>query len=444
MKLIDSIISTLGFQSLNLMQESMLTCKAKNRMLLAPTGAGKTLAYLLPCVERFSAAQKGVEIIIISPSRELALQIDQVFRTMKTNEAITCVYGGHSQRVEKRSLEYTPRVVVGTPGRLLDHLDKGSIDGNFTTHLIFDEFDKLLEMGFDNEMGDIVSKLPNIEYCTLTSATPTLDYPDYIDLERFEKLDFLTGTTSGQLEIKKIHCTKEERKEKVVDILRLTGDEQVVIFCNFREQAQEVSDYLFDLDIESEFFHGGMEQHDRERALSIFKNKSSNILVSTDLAARGLDISSIKHVIHFELPNDINAFTHRNGRTARVAESGTAYVLITDQVLNKIDNGKAWKYDYVADIPGEFINLETSTKAIPLPRWITVYFGKGKKDKLSKIDIVGFLCQKGGLAKEDIGMIELKDFYAYAAINRSKSKETMERIKGLKIKNKTTKIYLEY
>ncbi|MEG0500171.1 MAG: DEAD/DEAH box helicase, partial [Rikenellaceae bacterium] len=291
------IIENLGFKSLNPIQEAMLRCKADNRILLAPTGAGKTLAYLLPALRRVRQGAKAVQVIIIAPSRELALQIDTVFRSTKSGESISCVYGGHSIHTEKRSLEYNPTFVVATPGRLLDHLSHHNIDCSTVTHLIFDEFDKLLELGFSEEISEIVSLLPSVRYRTLTSATSTIDYPDYIAAHPFETIDFLTGKASGELTVVKIQCSREERLAKLIDLLSVIGNEPTIIFCNFREQAEEVSDYLYDLHIESEYFHGGMEQFDRERSLTKFRNHSVNILVSTDLAARGLDIPNIKHII---------------------------------------------------------------------------------------------------------------------------------------------------
>jgi len=436
---IKDIITTLGFESLNPMQEAMLAAKADDRMLLAPTGAGKTLAYLFPTILSLPEVSEGVQVIIISPSRELALQIDTVFRSTKCGKSISCVYGGHSLRTEKRSLEYAPTVIVGTPGRLLDHLSRDVIDGRTVQHLIFDEFDKLLEMGFTEEMSQIVKELPNVKYHILTSATKALDTPNFINLDDYQVIDFLTGETSGSLTMKKIHCQRDERLSVVVELLREIGTEQCIVFCNFREQAEEVSDYLYKLRVESEFFHGGMEQSDRERALTKFRNKSVNVLVSTDLAARGLDIPSVKHIIHFELPLEERAFVHRNGRTARVSDSGTAYLLLSKS--NYTNDAKRY---WIEDIKADILEVGDSHGELAKPDWITMYIGRGKKDKLSKIDIVGFLCQKGGISKSDIGVIELKDKHAFVAVRWDLAKELVKKVRDEKIKNMKTKIILDY
>ncbi len=441
---IKKIIDTLGFESLNPMQEAMLSAKAEDLMLLAPTGAGKTLAYLLPTIERLPLETEGVQVIIISPSRELATQIDTVFRSTKCGKSISCVYGGHALRIEKRSLEHKPTVVVGTPGRLLDHLVHNVIDGETVQHLIFDEFDKLLEMGFDNEMSQIVESLPNVKYHILTSATQSLDTPDFIHTDNYRVIDYLTGETSGSLAVKKVHCQREDRLPVVVDLLREIGSEQAIIFCNFREQAEDVSDYLYDLHIESEFFHGGMEQFDRERSLTRFRNKSVNILVSTDLASRGLDIPSVKHVIHFELPSDYRAFVHRNGRTARVQDCGTSYLLLTKSSYKRQYGEGVGKLEWVEDIEGETLEVKPSKKEIPKPEWDTIYIGRGKKDKLSKIDIVGFLCQKGGISKSDIGVIELKDNHSFVAVKYTMAKDIVKAVCNEKIKKMKTKISLSF
>lgn len=434
---IKKIIENLGFESLNPMQEAMMSCKALNRILLAPTGAGKTLAYLLPTLTQIQGGVERVQVVIISPARELALQIETVFRSVKSGVAVSCLYGGHSIHTEKRSLEYNPEFVVATPGRLLDHLTHGNIDGGTVTHLIFDEFDKLLEMGFSEEVDEIVKLLPNVAYRVLTSATQTEDYPDFITSHAFETLDFLTGKASGELTVKKIACREDERLEKLVDLLSLVGNEPTIVFCNFREQAEEVSDYLYDRFIESEYFHGGMEQFDRERSLTKFRNHSVNILVSTDLAARGLDIPNIKHIIHYELPTDESAFVHRNGRTARVSESGCAYLMMTRERYGE-------KMEWLDNPDFETITVEHSGEPVPMPEWVTVYVGKGKKDKLSKVDIVGFFCQKGGITKADIGVIELKDNHAFVALRCDIAKETVRQVRDEKIKNMKTKIVLSY
>ncbi len=441
---IKNIIKTLGFDSLNPMQEAMLSAKADDRMLLAPTGAGKTLAYLLPTIERIEEEAAGVQVIIISPSRELALQIDTVFRSTKCGKSISCVYGGHSLRTEERSLDSLPTVVVGTPGRLLDHLSHDVIDGKSVQHLIFDEFDKLLEMGFSEEMSLIVDELPNVKYHILTSATKALRAPDFINIDAYERVNFLTGETSGSLVIKKIQCESDDRLSVVEDLLREIGAEQSIIFCNFREQAEEVSDYLYDKYIESEFFHGGMEQFDRERALTKFRNKSVNVLVSTDLASRGLDIPSVKHIIHFELPTDYRAFVHRNGRTARVTESGTAYLLLTKDSYAYDSDNYVEKLEWIEDIKGDTLDVKQSKKEISAPEWTTIYIGKGKKDKLSKVDIVGFLCQKGGITKSEIGVIELKDNHSFVAVKSDIAKDIVKSVSGEKIKNMKTKISLSF
>ena len=441
---IKKIIDTLGFESLNPMQEAMLNCDADNRMLLAPTGAGKTLAFMLPTIEKIESNTNGVQVIIISPSRELSLQIETVFRSTKCGESITCVYGGHSTHTEIRSLEYFPKFVVGTPGRLLDHLLHSKIDGSTVQHLIFDEFDKLLEMGFSDEMSQIVENLPNVRYRILTSATKALERPQFIKNNNFETIDFLTGSASGELVTKKIRCDKDDRLPVLVDLLKQIGMEQSIVFCNFREQAVEVSDYLYDLHIESEYFHGGMEQFERERALTKFRNKSVNILVSTDLAARGLDIPNMKHIIHFELPTDSRAFVHRNGRTARVTEEGTAYLMLTkDSYVDVMAEGGG-NLSWVEDIDAELMKVEPSDKEVPMPDWITVYIGKGRKDKLSKIDIVGFLCQKGGIVKSDIGVIELKDNHSFVAVRWDLAKDLVYKVRDEKIKNMKAKISLSF
>lgn len=430
-KRIDTIIKNLGFDSINPLQRAMVESDAKNRVLLSATGSGKTVAFLLPAIE-FCDAEPNKRVLIIAPSRELALQIDTVLRAMKSEYSVSCCYGGHSVRIEKRSLEYNPQFIIGTPGRLLDHIEHNNIDPQSIGAIIFDEFDKLLELGFCEEMQAIISKLPNITHRTLTSATQSVEIPDFVGIkEDHQILDFLPHGASGELLIKRIEVKESDRLDTLFSLICMHKNDPIIVFCNYRESAEEVSDFLYDNYIENEFFHGGMEQFDRERSLAKFRNGSCTVLVSTDLASRGLDIPSIKNIIHYHIPLSEDAFIHRNGRTARMNSEGTAFVMA--------DSSNHKTPDYIKNISDVF-EVDMSSKKAPVPLFKSVYIGLGKKDKLSKVDIVGFLCQKGGIAKNDIGIIELKDFHSFAAVKFELADSVVKRVSKEKIKGKTTKI----
>lgn len=426
-KITESALLKLGITELNQMQKDSIEAHSKNNniILLSPTGSGKTLAFLLPLLERLDPDVDYVQAMIIAPSRELALQIENVFRSLQSGFKICCCYGGHSMAVEKRSLEYPTAVVVGTPGRLLDHLDKETADYSKLSMLILDEFDKSLEFGFEREMNDIVYRLSSLTHKTLTSATFATDLPEFIQMKRPSVLDFLPEETkNAKLSIKKVLSPDKDKLDTLYNLLCQLDGEPTIVFCNYRESVERTGNYLLSRGVHNEFFHGGMEQIDRERTLSKFRNGSTNIFISTDLAARGLDIPEIKHIIHYHIPSTEDAFIHRNGRTARMHASGTSYYIVYDGEELPV---------YLEDYK-QVEKLKLSGDEPIAPKWQTIYIGKGKKNKVNKIDIVGFLCKDIGLAKEEIGMIDVKDYHIYVAILREKAAKVFPRIKDAKIK----------
>ncbi len=399
-------------------------------ILLAPTGSGKTLAFLLPLLDILNPDIAATQAIIIVPSRELALQIEQVFKTMSTGFKITCCYGGHLRETEENNLLEAPALIVGTAGRLADHLRRGNIKtGNIKT-LILDEFDKSLELGFEAEMSFIIGSLPAIQKRLLTSATDTREIPAFIGLNEPVKLNFITGETKEMLDFRIVQSDINDKLDTLFRLVCHIGDRSAIVFLNHRESVQRTSDYLKEKGIVNVFYHGAMEQVERDSALGKFRNGSANVLVTTDLASRGLDIPNIRYIIHYHLPATEEIFLHRNGRTARMDASGTVVMIINPD--EKIP-------DYVKD---EAIPLDLSeTPVLPeKPKWSTLFIPLGKKNKVNKVDIVGFLTNVGLLKKEDVGLIEVKDFISFVAVRKSRVGNTLELIKNEKIKGKKVKI----
>lgn len=432
-EIVSKALIALDIQALNPMQQTMLDNGLKNDIiLLSPTGSGKTLAFLLPLLFRFSDEQRTVQALIITPSRELALQIESVFRSLGSGRKVTCCYGGHPIRTEKKSLEYPPALLIATPGRLADHINRGNIDLSEVHTLILDEFDKSLELGFQKEMEYILEKLPGLMRRVLTSATSAVDIPPFTGINRPIRLSFLEERTKPRgLTLRLVRSPIKDKLETLYKLLGELNGEQALVFCNLRESSERVSNWLKEMDVSNDCFHGGMEQPERERALSRFRNGSTTVLVSTDLAARGLDIPEVKHVIHYHLPTTEEAYTHRNGRTARMNAEGTAYLILHSEETFP---------EYIPQIPDEFFLPETPKKPKRSP-WVTVTINRGKRDKVNKVDVVGFLCQKGELSKEDIGVIEIKESCIYVAVKRDKQKSLLEKTRGEKIKKLSIRIY---
>lgn len=430
---ITGILAKLEIKALNEMQIASIASieKSKNVLLLSATGSGKTLAFLLPLIKMLDPRNTNSQAIIIVPSRELALQIETVFKSMGTNLKVTCCYGGHLRETEENNLKQPPALLIGTPGRLADHIRRGNITIDSIETLILDEFDKSLELGFQEEMSFIIGSLKPIKKRVLTSATEGVEIPAFIGIDSLVKLDFLDDKNEDTgLAIQTLQSDGKDKLETLFRLLCMLGNRSAIIFCNHRESVERTSNWLKEKDILNVFYHGAMEQQERDVALCKFRNGTSNVLVTTDLAARGLDIANIRYIIHYHLPGSEDIFTHRNGRTARMDASGTAILILSPE--EKLP-------DYI-DTKVEQIILPETAIIPDKPQWSTLFIGGGKKDKLNKIDIVGFLSKRGLLKKEDIGLIEVKDFFSFVAVRKSKVSSTLQLIKEQKIKNKKIKI----
>ena len=432
-KILESILANFKIDELNEMQQASIVANEKHDdvILLSATGSGKTLAFLLPVLDLLDEQNKQTQALIIVPSRELAMQIEKVFKQMTTAFKITCCYGGHKREVEENNLKQPPALLVGTPGRLADHIRRKNITTDAIQTLVLDEFDKSLELGFSEDMSFIISELPNIRKRILTSATEAVEVPDFIGLTAPEKLNFITENISTEkLLIQKIESEAGDKMETLFELLCSLGDRNAIVFCNHREAVERTSKWLAQKGIDNEFYHGAMEQHERDAALCKFRNGSTHFLVTTDLAARGLDIPNIRYIIHYHLPINEASFIHRNGRTARMDASGTVIMILSKE--EKIT-------DYIST-EVEKIELSSNLQLPEKPMCTTLYIAAGKKDNVNKIDVVGFLSNKGQLKKDDIGLIEVKDFSSFVAIRKTKLGEALRLIKNEKIKNKKVMI----
>ena len=428
------ILRRLGIEELNYMQQDSLAANRKkdNVILISPTGSGKTLAYLLPLVQRVDKTQEEVQAVIVVPSRELARQTHTVLTAMNCGVRCEAVYGGRPAMEEHRLLrDRRPQVIVGTPGRLLDHLAKENFSSLRVSHLVIDEFDKCLELGFQDELQRLVGQLPEVTHRILLSATDCPEIPRFITLdENTEKLDYSDGDEQvpHRITLYEVHSPQKDKLDTLGLLLSDLGQQSSIVFVGYRESVERVAQYLRKQQVAVSDFHGGMEQDLRERALFRFASGACNVLVSTDLASRGLDLPEIDNIIHYHLPLDEAAFVHRNGRTARWEASGKAYLLLGPEEHLP---------DFVHTEP-ETYRIASREVAVASPRWESLYIGRGKKEKLSRGDIAGFMMKTGGLAPDEVGRIEVRDHCAYVSVARHRVKELMGRIKGQKIKGRKT------
>jgi superfamily II DNA/RNA helicase len=425
----ENILQKLSIESLNAMQVEAQTAIENNSevVLLSPTGTGKTLAFMLPIIAGLNPDVAGVQVVILVPSRELAIQIEQVVRNMGTGYKVNAAYGGRAMAKDRDELKHEPTILIGTPGRIADHVRRETVALANVRFLVLDEFDKSLEVGFEPEMKEILRALPPLEKTILTSATQEVNVPPFVGLRKPTVVDYLKEGIA-KLQIKIVVSPTKDKLETLVKTLNHLGNQPGIVFCNFRETILRVSEYLTENNIPHGCFYGDMEQHDRERALIKFRNGSHQLIVATDLAARGLDIPEIKFIIHYHLPQRSQEFTHRNGRTARMKSDGTAYVL-------------KWVMEDLPEFIPQVANEKIKDAPAPTPTdWVTLFINGGRRDKISKGDVAGLFLKQAKLSQEDVGVIELKHDCAFVAIKKDKAEAAIQLLDNTKLKSKKVRI----
>ena len=424
------ILTKLNIHVLNPMQEEAISVidTTTNTILLSPTGTGKTLAFLLPIIKILDPECQDVQALIIVPSRELAIQIEQVVRSMGSGFKVNAVYGGRPMSKDKIEIKHVPAILIGTPGRIADHFSNDRFSKKSIKSLVLDEFDKSLEDGFELEMKDIIHQLPHINKRILTSATQSLEVPGFVRLDKPTTVNYLNQKVVSKLQVKIVKSVSKNKLPSLLELIDHLGNQNGIVFCNFRDSIEVVSRFLDKNKINHSCFSGGMEQKDRERSLIKFRNGTNQILVATDLASRGIDIPELKFVAHYEMPRALEEFTHRNGRAARVGSKGTAYILKVEDEELPI---------YVKTSKG--VNI--SKKAVRKPQhWETLFISGGRKDKISKGDIAGLFFKQGKLSKDQLGTIELKQDCAFVAVPKSISEALVDSLNNSRLKKKKVRV----
>ena len=427
----------LGIEQLNEMQIKMMAQASEQRdiILLSPTGSGKTLAFTLPVMKLMKPSTGRVQCVVIAPSRELVMQIAGVMREVGRDFRVVALYGGHNVEDEVNSLKVVPDIVVATPGRLLDHAVRRNIDLLPVRILVLDEFDKSLELGFEEEMEKLTKRMKNVSRFILTSATNADVLPEFLNLTNPVTLNFV-GENKSLKERMRVHRVDSDGKDKLETLLTLlhnitTDDkpEKSIIFVNHRESAERVADFLKKNGVDAVLYHGALDQRERETAVALFNNGSRPVLVATDLAARGLDIEKVASVIHYHQPLTTEAYTHRNGRTARVEEDGDVYVLVGPDE----DVKEFVEFD-------DTRHLDASVRNNLRSGLQTLYVGGGKREKVSRGDILGFLVKEGGIEASQIGKISVYDHYALVAVEADVANKLLNAISGKKLKGEKRRI----
>lgn len=414
---------------LNEMQQFMAATDQRKIILLSPTGSGKTAAFILRLLRELKPSTGQLQAVVMAPSRELVLQIADVLRPVAAGLKTVAFYGGHAMADEVNSLSVIPDIIVATPGRLLDHITRGHLDVSGVRALVLDEYDKSLELGFQDEMRRIARRMRSLDLVVLTSATPLAEMPDFLPMKGAETVDFTAGAGRSKLQVVRVDSVVRDKLGILADLLRALPDGRALVFVNHRESAERVYEFLKKAGFPAGLYHGGLEQRERQLAVALFNNGTTPVLVSTDLGSRGLDIDDVNYVIHYHLPPTPESWTHRNGRTARMGADGTAYVIIADgeNIPDYVRSDRTWapKSAHEAGISSDVA---------------TLYFNAGKKEKISKGDIAGFLMQKGGLTKDEVGKITVYDHWAIAAVPRAKAAAVEAAVAPYKLKNTRVRI----
>jgi superfamily II DNA/RNA helicase len=426
---LESGLRKMGISSFNEMQISAHAAFREHAavLLLAPTGSGKTIAYLIPLLE-FLLENKDAKALIIVPARELALQIESVASKLNTGIKVTACYGGRRIETEENNLKAGPRLIIGTPGRLTDHIRNGNLPVKDFRFLVIDEYDKALEMGFMKEMNNILGQLEDIRKTCLVSATEVNTIPESLLFENLQKLDFLF-LLNPVLKYYRYDSPVKDKLASLLELLHKTGGMKTIVFSNHRESAERIQEYLQKNKVKAALYHGALDQSQREHALFLFKSGCRYILNTTDLASRGLDISEVKYIIHYHLPTGKEEFIHRNGRTARMHADGSVILLMGPE-------------EEIPEYVEEEIQYFKSKTLLRFPEspWISIFIGAGKKEKLNRVDIVGFFIKEGKLQKDAIGLIEVKDHHSFVAVKSGVADTLLKNIKGKKIKKLHPKI----
>lgn len=430
-EIIKNIKARLGIERLNEMQRRMMRCHSQSVMLLSPTGSGKTIAFTIPMLRALNAPMGVVQAVVIAPSRELVQQIASVVRTIAVGYKTVAFYGGHSMMDEVKSLSVTPDVIVATPGRLLDHINRNNLNLSSVTNLVLDEYDKSLEFGFHDEMRRVVKAMGSFRLVILTSATMLSDMPAFLPFRKPEIVDFTQADDNPRerMTIVQVESAVRDKIDIAIDLMRSLNNGKVILFVNHRESVERVYDMMRKAGLPVGMYHGGLEQFDREKAIDLLNNGTTPILVSTDLGSRGLDIDDVQAVVHYHMPTSKESWTHRNGRTARMGADGVVYVITAEgeNIPEYIEYDRSY--------------VPTGKSENPITAGVvTLYFNAGKKEKISRGDIVGYLVNKGGLEASKIGKIVVKDHCALVAIPVDDAKATLNAIAPHKIKNTRVRV----
>jgi ATP-independent RNA helicase DbpA len=438
-------LDTLGYQHMTPIQAQSLPLMLKGKDVIGQgkTGSGKTAAFGLSLLTNLNVKRFRVQSLVLCPTRELADQVAKEIRKLARtihNIKVLTLCGGMPMGPQIGSLEHGAHILVGTPGRILDHLEKGRIDLSELNTLVLDEADRMLDMGFQDAMEAIIAEVPSERQTLLFSATFPAQIKSIAErlMQQPElvKVEATHDSTSIHQAFYKVE-DDNERLQAVKKLLLAHNPESTVVFCNTKREVQEVADELYHAGFSVIDLHGDLEQRERDRSLVQFANKSISVLVATDVAARGLDVDNLDMVINYQLSRDPEVHVHRIGRTGRAGSKGMACSLFSDKEMYRVA-----MIDEYMDMPIEPVGLpsdEVLSRNAYQADMVTIEIAGGKKQKVRAGDILGALTGQGGIDGKLVGKINLFDMRAYVAVQQHVAKKALKKIQNGKMKGRQFK-----
>lgn len=423
-------------------QSLPLMLNGKDVIAQASTGSGKTVAFGLALLARLNVNHLAVQTMVICPTRELADQVAQELRRLAramANVKLVVLCGGSPTSAQTASLEFGAHIVVGTPGRMLKHLEQGSLHLDHLNTLVLDEADRMLDMGFAYDIEQVVAYAPKARQTLLFSAT----YPNGIaDLsrglqqnpERVSVADENRADTIVQL---LFEVSPHLRKQALATLLAHYAPRSAVVFCNTKRACQEVADHLTELGFAALALNGDLEQRERDQVLIRFTNGSANILVATDVAARGLDIKELAAVINYDITQDPEVHVHRVGRTGRAGQQGLALSLYSPQEAYRVHLIE--EYQNATIVQGTLAELNSNTPPLQ-PDMVTLNIAGGRKSKIRAGDILGALTGEAGIKGDQVGKINISEMQSYVAVHKDVAKQALKHLQQGKIKGRIVKV----
>jgi len=438
-------LQQLGYHSMTPIQAASLpiTLAGHDLIAQAKTGSGKTAAFGLPLLTKLNPKHLGVQAMVLCPTRELADQVTQELRRLARympNIKILTLVGGSTMRPQRESLGFGAHIVVGTPGRIMDHIERGTLELNAINTLVLDEADRMLDMGFHDYIAFVAKRCPDRRQTLMFSAT----YPDGVTklarqfMHQPQEVKLAEQHDADKIRQRFYEVRHESRLPAVAALLKHYRPISTLAFCNTKQQCRDLLDVLDAEGIHALTLNGDMEQRERDQVLIQFANRSCSVLVATDVAARGLDIAQLEAVINVDVTPDPEIHIHRIGRTGRADKEGWALSLASPAEMNRVDN--------IAKMMGsepewhELSELKNENNAPLVPPMVTLQILGGRKEKMRPGDVLGALTGEAGFTREQVGKITVTDMSTYVAVVRNIAREAVKRLSAGKVKGRTVKV----